>query len=147
MNLLRTTLRYGQEVDQGDEVRTEKKQQGNILLKKRKHPILHSDEGRVQFILCLQRILQDIENPYNNGLECFFILENSVDTTPEKIILIYKQRDFVEKFIRALKDGKGSASNNTLEQTLCYRHLFHQLPRKQADKFNATHTQNLSEEE
>ena len=51
-----------------------KKQQGNKLLKKRKHPVLPSDAGWVQLIPCLQRTLQDIENPYINGLEGFFIL-------------------------------------------------------------------------
>jgi hypothetical protein len=40
-----------------------KKQQGNILLKKLKHPVLTSDEEWVQLIPCLQRTLQDIETP------------------------------------------------------------------------------------
>ncbi|MEM0466890.1 MAG: transposase [Candidatus Thermoplasmatota archaeon] len=82
-----------------------KKQQGNKLLKKRKHPVLPFDEGWVQLIPCLQRTLQDIENPYINGLEGFFILESSVDTEPENILRLYKQRDVAEKFIRALKEG------------------------------------------
>lgn len=82
-----------------------KKQQGNKLLKKRKHPVLPSDEGWVQLIPCLQRTLQDIENPYINGLEGFFILESSVDAEPEKILRLYKQRDVAEKFIRSLKEG------------------------------------------
>jgi transposase len=82
-----------------------KKQQGNKLLKKRKHPVLPSDEGWVQLIPCLQRTLQDIENPYINGLEGFFILESSVDATPEQILRLYKQRDVAEKFIRSLKEG------------------------------------------
>ncbi len=82
-----------------------KKQQGNKLLKKRKHPVLPSDAGWVQLIPCLQRTLQEIENPYINGLEGFFILESSVDTEPEKILRLYKQRDVAEKFIRSLKEG------------------------------------------
>jgi transposase len=96
---------YDEQMQIKEEKFERKKQQGNILLKKRKHPVLPSDEGWVQLIPCLQRTLQEIENPYINGLEGFFILESSVDTTPEKIILVYKQRDVVEKFIRALKEG------------------------------------------
>jgi transposase len=82
-----------------------KKQQGNKLLKKRKHPVLPSDEGWVKLIPCLQRTLLDIENPYINGLEGFFILESSADAEPEQILRLYKQRDVAEKFIRALKEG------------------------------------------
>ena len=96
---------YGEQMQIKEEKFERKKQQGNKLLKKRKHPVLPSDEGWVQLIPCLQRTLQDIENPYINGLEGFFILESSVDTTPEKILSLYKQRDVAEKFIRALKEG------------------------------------------
>jgi transposase len=38
-------------------------------------------------------------------LEGFFILESSVDAKPEQILLLYKQQDVAEKFIRALKEG------------------------------------------
>jgi len=96
---------YDEQMQIKEEKFERKKQQGNKLLKKRKHPVLPSDEGWVQLIPCLQRTLQDIENPYINGLEGFFILESSVDTTPEKILSLYKHRDVVEKFIRALKEG------------------------------------------
>jgi transposase len=96
---------YDEQMQIKEEKFERKKQQGNKLLKKRKHPVLPSDEGWVNLIPCLQRTLQDIENPYINGLEGFFILESSVDATPEKILSLYKQRDVVEKFIRALKEG------------------------------------------
>jgi len=96
---------YDEQMQIKEEKFERKKQQGNKLLKKRKHPVLPSDEGWVQLIPCLQRTLQDIENPYINGLEGFFILESSVDTEPEKILRLYKQRDVAEKFIRALKEG------------------------------------------
>jgi len=96
---------YNEQMQIKEEKFERKKQQGNILLKKRKHPVLPSDEGWVQLIPCLQRTLQDIENPYINGLEGFFILESSVDAEPEKILRLYKQRDVAEKFIRALKEG------------------------------------------
>ncbi|MFA5102610.1 MAG: transposase [Candidatus Thermoplasmatota archaeon] len=96
---------YDEQMQIKEEKFERKKRQGNILLKKRKHPVLPSDAGWVQLIPCLQRTLQDIENPYINGLEGFFILESSVDDDPEKILRLYKQRDVAEKFIRALKEG------------------------------------------
>ena len=96
---------YDEQMQIKEEKFKRKKQQGNKLLKKRKHPVLPSDEGWVQLIPCLQRTLQDIENPYINGLEGFFILESSVDVEPEQILRLYKQRDVAEKFIRALKEG------------------------------------------
>jgi transposase len=96
---------YDEQMQIKEEKFERKKRQGNILLKKRKHPVLPSDAGWVQLIPCLQRTLQDIENPYINGLEGFFILESSVDDEPEKLLRLYKQRDVAEKFIRALKEG------------------------------------------
>jgi len=96
---------YNEQMKIKEEKFKRKKQQGNTLLKKRKHPVLPSDEGWVQLIPCLQRTLQEIENPYINGLEGFFILESSVDADPEQVLWLYKQRDVAEKFIRALKEG------------------------------------------
>ena len=96
---------YNEQMQIKEEKFERKKQQGNILLKKRKHPVLPSDEGWVKLIPCLQRTLLDIENPYINGLEGFFILESSVNAEPEQILRLYKQRDVAEKFIRALKEG------------------------------------------
>ena len=96
---------YDEQMQIKEEKFERKKQQGNTLLKKRKHPVLPSDAGWVQLIPCLQRTLQDIENPDINGLEGFFILESSVDDEPEQILRLYKQRDVAEKFIRALKEG------------------------------------------
>ena len=81
---------YNEQMQIKEEKFERKKQQGNILLKKRKHPVLPSDEGWVKLIPCLQRTLLDIENPYINGLEGFFILESSVDAEPEKILCLYK---------------------------------------------------------
>ena len=96
---------YNEQMQIKEEKFERKKQQGNVLLKKRKHPVLPSDKGWVKLIPCLQRTLLDIENPYINGLEGFFILESSIDAKPEKILRLYKQRDVAEKFIRALKEG------------------------------------------
>ena len=96
---------YNEQMQIKEEKFEMKKQQGNKLLRKRKHPVLPSDEGWVKLIPCLQRTLLGIENPYINGLEGFFILESSVDAEPEKILRLYKQRDVAEKFIRALKEG------------------------------------------
>ncbi len=85
------------------------KKKGDKLLKKaKKHKaaqMLPSNEGWVVLYPELQHTLEDIENPYINSLEGFFILESSVDNTPEKILNIYKNRDGVEKLIRSMKEG------------------------------------------
>lgn len=80
-------------------------QKGNKELKKRKHVTFPSDSGWVILLPSLQKTLTDIENPYITGVEGFFILESSVDDDPTKILLLYKDRDKAEKFIRALKEG------------------------------------------
>jgi transposase len=46
-----------------------------------------------------------LKNPFITGLEGFFILESSVDESPEKILGLYKGRDKAEKLIRDLKEG------------------------------------------
>ena len=61
---------------------------GNILLK-----------GEVQ------TSLSEIVNPFITGLEGYFILESSVDLTPQKILCLYKDRDKAEKLIRDMKEG------------------------------------------
>ncbi len=53
----------------------------------------------------LQKILTEITNPFITGLEGYFILESSVDESPEKILKLYKERDKAEKLIRAIKEG------------------------------------------
>ena len=52
-----------------------------------------------------QNVFGDVPNPYITGLEGFFVLESSIDETPEKILTAYKDRDRAEKFIRDLKEG------------------------------------------
>ena len=47
----------------------------------------------------------EIKNPFFTGLEGCFILESSVDESPEKILRLYKDRDKAEKLIRDLKEG------------------------------------------
>ena len=81
------------------------KKKGNKMLKKRKIASLPSDDGWVNLEPHLQKTLQDLENPYITGLEGFFILESSLNKTPEEMIKVYKERDKAEKFIMALKDG------------------------------------------
>jgi len=81
------------------------KRKGNKMLKKRKPQRIPSEKGWVELIPQLQRTLSDLENVYINGTEGFFILESSVDTEPEKILHLYKERDKAEKFIRALNEG------------------------------------------
>ena len=80
-------------------------QKGNRELKKRKHVTLPSDSGWVKLLPSVQKTLTPIENPYITGVEGFFILESSVDDDPTKILLLYKNRDKAEKFIRSLKEG------------------------------------------
>jgi len=82
-----------------------KKKKGNAMLRKRKLQRLPSDKGWVEIIPHIQRTFYELDNPYINGLEGFFILESSVDDDPEKILKLYKERDKSEKFIRALKEG------------------------------------------
>jgi len=81
------------------------KQKGNMLLKRRKPLTIPSDAGWIELIPHLQKTLEEIGNVYINGIEGFFILESSIDTDPEKILRLYKERDKAEKFIRALKEG------------------------------------------
>jgi len=81
------------------------KEKGGRLLKKRKPARIPCDKGWVMLEPHLQKTLHDLDNPYINGLEGYFILESSVDDDPEKILRLYKERDKAEKFIRALKEG------------------------------------------
>jgi len=81
------------------------KKKGNTLLKKRKTERIPSEKGWVELIPQLQKTLSELDNIYINGTEGFFILESSVDSEPEKILHLYKERDKAEKFIRALKEG------------------------------------------
>jgi len=85
------------------------KRKGDKLLKKAKNhkaaQVIPSNSGWVVLYPELQQTFGNIENPYINGLEGFFILESSVDTTPEKILATYKNRDVAEKLIRSMKEG------------------------------------------
>lgn len=80
------------------------KEKGNKILKKRKRDRFPSDKGWIELVPSLQKTLFDIENPYINGIEGFFILESSVDNEPEKVLRLYKERDKAEKFFRNLKE-------------------------------------------
>lgn len=53
----------------------------------------------------IQTSLSEIVNPHITGLEGYFILESSVDSMPQKILSLYKQRDKAEKLIRDMKEG------------------------------------------
>jgi transposase len=53
----------------------------------------------------LQRTIDELPNPYVNGLEGYFILQSSVDGDPEEILRLYKNRDKAEKLIRNMKEG------------------------------------------
>jgi len=91
------------------------KARGNELIRKaEKHKPVDkypSDKGWVELYPQLQTALKELDNPYVTGVEGFFILESSVDAEPEKMLMLYKQRDKAEKF--------------------------HKLPRKCLDKFDS----------
>lgn len=78
------------------------------LCKVKKGKVLETFPSREGYILTkgsLQEVITQMENPYINGLEGFFILESSVDCEPEKILKLYKDKDKVEKLIRDMKEG------------------------------------------
>lgn len=64
-----------------------------------------SREGYIIAKGSLQKTIGEIENPFVTGLEGYFILESSVNTEPEKILDLYKDRDKAEKLIRNMKEG------------------------------------------
>lgn len=79
-----------------------------VLSKVKKGKDLNTLVSREGYIITqgkLQRTLNKINNPYVTGLEGFFILESSVDTEPQKILLLYKDKDKAEKLIRNMKEG------------------------------------------
>lgn len=53
----------------------------------------------------IQKTLDEVVNPFITGLEGYFILESSVDTEQDKILVLYKNKDKVEKLIRDMKEG------------------------------------------
>jgi len=65
----------------------------------------YSSEGIIVAKGILQKIIDDLGNPHINGVEGFFILESSVDTEPELILALYKDKDKAEKLIRNIKEG------------------------------------------
>ena len=64
-----------------------------------------SNEGYIIIRGSLQRTLDEIKNPFITGLEGYFILESSLDDEPEKVLILYKDRDKSEKLIRDMKEG------------------------------------------
>jgi transposase len=64
-----------------------------------------SREGYILAKGSVQKTIGKMKNPFITGLEGFFILECSVDADPEKILILYKNRDIAEKLIRDIKEG------------------------------------------
>lgn len=64
-----------------------------------------TQEGVVTTKGVLQTTLDEVKNPYLNGLEGFFILESDLVIEPERAIALYKDKDKVEKFFRSVKEG------------------------------------------
>ncbi|MBI3190337.1 hypothetical protein HYZ41_01390 [archaeon] len=63
-----------------------------------------SSEGYIVTKGSLQKTMK-LRNPFITGLEGFFILESSLDTEPEHILRLYKEKDKAEKLIRDMKEG------------------------------------------
>ncbi|MBI2668210.1 transposase [Candidatus Woesearchaeota archaeon] len=64
-----------------------------------------TDEGTVTTKGILQTRLDEIKNPYLNGLEGFFILESDLAIEPERALALYKDKDKAEKLFRSIKEG------------------------------------------
>lgn len=64
-----------------------------------------TEEGIIIAKGTLQKTVDEINNPLINGIEGFFILESSVDTEPEPILKLYKDKDKAEKLVRNIKEG------------------------------------------
>jgi transposase len=64
-----------------------------------------SSEGLIISKGILQKNLGEAINPFITGLEGYFVLESSVDESPEKVLKLYKERDRAEKLIRDIKEG------------------------------------------
>jgi len=64
-----------------------------------------TEEGTVTTKGILQTRLEEIKNPYINGLEGFFILESDLNIEPERALALYKDKDKAEKLFRSIKEG------------------------------------------
>ncbi len=62
-------------------------------------------EGWIVTKGCLQKTIDELQNPFITGLEGFFILESSLDVEAAEILRLYKNRDKAEKLIRDMKEG------------------------------------------
>jgi len=90
--------RYKNELEKNDS-KLKKVKKGKVL------GTYISKEGYILAKGCIQKILAEIKNPFITGLEGFFILESSVEDTPENILKLYKDKDKAEKLIRNMKEG------------------------------------------
>jgi transposase len=82
-----------------NKVKLKKTLQGKILAE------YVCEEGYILTKGTLQKVVNEMPNPYINGIEGFFVLESSIDDDPEKILALYKNRDKAEKLIRNMKEG------------------------------------------
>jgi len=64
-----------------------------------------SREGYIVTKGSIQKTAGEMKNPFVTGLEGFFILESSLDTEPEQMLRLYKDKDKAEKLIRDMKEG------------------------------------------
>ncbi len=78
------------------------------LTKTKKGKAIASYISREGYIIAkgsLQKAVGEIKNPFITGLEGYFILESSLDDTPQTILTLYKEKDKAEKLIRNMKEG------------------------------------------
>lgn len=64
-----------------------------------------TEEGTITTKGTLQTRLDEIKNPYLNGLEGFFILESDLEMELERALALYKDKDKAEKLFRSIKEG------------------------------------------
>lgn len=81
------------------------KEKGEKIPRKKKKEKYPSNDGWIELIPELQRTISEIDNPYITGIKGFFILKSSMDSDPESILGLYKDRNKAEKFIRSLKES------------------------------------------
>jgi len=78
------------------------------LAKTKKGKAIASYISREGYIIAkgsLQKAVGEIKNPFITGLEGYFILESSLDDSPQVILTLYKEKDKAEKLIRGIKEG------------------------------------------
>jgi len=91
------TTRFERELSRNKPV-LRKTKQGKVIEEYR------TEEGVVTTKGTLQQTLATT-NHLVTGLEGYFVLESSINTSPERVLALYKGKDKAEKLIRSIKEG------------------------------------------